>query len=52
MVSYKLHITFSDSTPGFEPTTFRSQYGDANHSAIPPPYFVTYPKPNAYDARS
>ena len=24
-------------TPGFEPTTSRSQSGDANHSAIPPP---------------
>jgi len=36
--SYKFHHCPSLlATPGFELTTSRSQSGDANHSAIPPP---------------
>jgi len=39
---YKFHLCPSLlATPGFEPTTFRSQSGDANHSATPPPLYLS-----------
>jgi len=40
---YKFHHCPSLlATPGFEPTTFRSQSGYANHTAIPPPPSSSY----------